>query len=162
MTRKLLSCAVAAMLATTAVAAQPDRPGTSHAVATVTIAQPVMADGQPLAPGKYEVRILDDSPAVNSVSSAAQRIVEFVQNGKTIGRDVAEFFEAAPSAAATVGTAGSATGKAVVQTLKGGEFVRIAITNAAGRILIHLPTEQFSQPEPRPDPPARIELPPQL
>jgi hypothetical protein len=50
----------------------------------------------------------------------------------------------------------------VVQTLNGGDFVRIAITGAAGRFLIYLPTEQFSQPEPRPDPPSRIELPPQL
>src|SRR6476659_920262 len=101
MTRILISCAAAAMLVTTSVAAQRDTPGPSHAVATVTISQPVMADGKPLAPGKYEVWILDDRPTVNGVPSEAQRSVEFVQNGKTIGRDVAEVFETVPSAAAT-------------------------------------------------------------
>lgn len=165
MTRILFSCAAAAILATTSAAAQHDIPGTPHAVATVTISQPVTADGTPLAPGKYEVRILDERPTVNGTSSETQRIVEFVQNGKTIARDVAEVFATAgpsASASAAVGTSGPATQRAVVQTLKGGEFVRIVITDAANRFLIHLPTEQFSQPEPRPEPPARIELPPQL
>jgi hypothetical protein len=97
MPRILLSCAAAAMLATTSVAAQHNVPGTPHVVAAVTITQPVMADGTPLAPGKYEVRVLDDRPTVNGASSEAQRIVEFVQDGKTIARDVAEVFAAARS-----------------------------------------------------------------
>jgi hypothetical protein len=156
-----LSCAAAAMLAITSVAAQ-DVPGQPVAVATVTISQPVVANGKPLAPGKYDVRILDHRPTLNGRSSETQRSVEFVQNGKVIGQEVAEVFEAERlSASAAVGTSRVATANAVVQTLKGGEFVRIAITDAAERFLIYLPTEQFSQPEPRPDPPSRIELPPQ-
>src|SRR4051812_4099558 len=122
MTRIVRSCAAAAILASTSVAAQ-DIAGKPLAVATVTISQPVIADGKPLAAGKYEVRVLDDRPTVNGVSSETQRSVELVQNGKTIAREVAEFVAAVPpSAPGADGTSGSPNGKAVVQTLNGGDF----------------------------------------
>jgi hypothetical protein len=51
-------------------------------------------------------------------------------------------------------------GKAVVQKLRGGEFVRVAITDGGARYLIHLPTTSFSEPAPQPQAPSRVELPP--
>jgi hypothetical protein len=161
MARLLFSCLIAAFIAAP-VAAHHEVAGKSHAVATVTLGQSLMADGKRIAPGKYEVWILDERPMLNGVPTENQRVVELVQNGTVIAREVAEMSGA--NAPAPVGTSGKAParamGKATVQTLKGGEYVRIAITDGGARYLIHLPTEQFAQPEPRPDPPARIELPP--
>jgi hypothetical protein len=51
-------------------------------------------------------------------------------------------------------------GKAVVQKLRGGEFIRIAINDGGARYLIHLPTANFSEPAPQPQSPSRVELPP--
>ena len=61
MNRLLLSTLAAVALATPA-AAHHETPGKSHAVATVTITESVKANGKPLAPGTYEVWILDEHP----------------------------------------------------------------------------------------------------
>jgi hypothetical protein len=127
----------------------------------MTITEPVRADGKPLAPGTYEVWILDDRPDVNAgAPSDAQRVVELYQNGKLLAREVAEVF---PPGASTVGTSGTTGGrmpKATVQKLQGGQFVRVAINDASGRYLIHLPTASFSEPAPQPQAPSRVEVPP--
>src|SRR5690242_2233627 len=74
-------------------AAHHDTPGKSHAVAKVTITEPVKADGKPLAPGTYEVWILGDHPNLGAgAPSNAQRVVELHQNGKVVATDVAEVF----------------------------------------------------------------------
>jgi hypothetical protein len=142
------------------LAAHHETAGKSHAVATVTITEPVKADGKPLAPGTYEVWILNDRPATAGDPSNAQRVVELHQNGKMVAKDVAEVFGAAERPVGTSGTTGSRMGKAVVQKLRGGEFLRIAITDAGARYLIHLPTASFSEPAPQPQAPSRVELPP--
>lgn len=157
MSRLLLSMFAAAALAAP-VAAHHQTPGKSHAVATVTIAEPVKAGGKPLAPGTYEVWILDQRPDLNAgAPSNAQRVVELHQDGKMVATDVAEVF-ASEQPVGTSGTAGMA--RAVVQKLRGGEFLRIAINDAGARYLIHLPTEAFSEPAPQPQAPSRVVLPP--
>ena len=160
MSRLLLSTLVALAFATPAVA-HHETPGKSHAVATVTITEPVRADGQPLAPGNYEVWILDDHPDLKAgAPSNAQRVVELHQNGKMVTREVAEVFPASERPIGTSGTTGSRMGKAVVQKLQGGEFLRIAFSDASGRYLIHLPTANYSGPVPQPQAPSRVEVPP--
>jgi len=160
MNRLLLSTVVTVGLAAP-VAAHHDVAGKSHAVATVTINEPVKADGKPLAPGTYEVWILDDRPNVNAgAPSDAQRVVELHQNGKMVAREVAEVFSPGERPVGTSGTTGSRIGKAAVQKLQGGEFVRIAINDASGRYLIHLPTASYSAPAPQPQTPSRVEVPP--
>ena len=159
MSRLLLSAAAAVALATP-VAAHHQTPEKSHAVATVTIAEPVKADGKPLAPGTYEVWILDDRPNLTGSGSNAQRVVELHQNGQLVAKEVAEVFGATERPVGTSGTAGSPAGKAVVQRLRGGEFVRVAISDGGARYLIHLPTASFSEPAPQPQAPSRIEVPP--
>jgi hypothetical protein len=160
---RLLLSAVAAVALAAPAAAHHDTVGKSHAVATVTITEAVKADGQPLAPGTYEVWILDDKPNLTGAASSAQRVVELHQNGKMVAREVAEVF---PSSNQPVGTSGTASGttsrmgKAAVQKLRGGEFVRIAISDGGARYLIHLPTAGFSEPAPQPQAPSRLELPP--
>lgn len=159
MNRLLLSTLAAVALASP-VAAHHEVAGKSHAVATVTIAEPVKAGGQPLAPGTYEVWILDEHPNLTGTPSNAQRVVELHQNGKMIAKDVAEVFGSSERPVGTSGTAGARMGKAAVQKLRGGEFLRIAINDGGARYLIHLPTAGFSEPAPQPQAPSRIEVPP--
>ena len=159
MYRLLLSALTAAAVAAP-VAAHHEAAGRSHAVATVTIAEPVKADGKPLAPGTYEVWILNDNPNLTGASSNAQRVVEFHQNGKMIAKDVAEVFAAGERPVGTSGTAGARLSRADVQKLRGGEFLRIAINDGGGRYLIHLPTAGFSERAPQPQAPSRVEVPP--
>lgn len=158
---RILLCTVAAVSLAAPAAAHHQTPGKSHAVATVTIAEPVKADGKPLAPGTYEVWILDEQPDVKAgAPSTAQRVVELHQNGQVVAREVAEVFTSGERPVGTSGSTGSRMGKAVVQKLRGGEFLRIAITEAGARYLIHLPTASFSQPAPQPQAPSRVEIPP--
>jgi len=160
MSRLLLS-ALAVLSFALPAAAHHDTPGKSHAVATVTISEPVKADGKPLAPGTYEVWILDDRPNLGAgAPSNAQRVVELHQNGKTVATDIAEVFAPDERPVGTSGPTGTRMSKAVVQKLRGGEFLRIAITDASGRYLIHLPTAAFSEPAPAPQTPSRVEVPP--
>jgi len=150
---------IAAATLAAPAAAHHTTPGKSHAVATVTLKEPVKADGKPLAAGTYEVWILDEQPNVNAgATSTAQRIVELHQNGKMVATEVAEVF-GSERPIGTSGTTGSRMGKAVVQKLQGGEFVRIAISDAGARYLIHLPTAAFSEPTPQPQAPSRVVLP---
>jgi hypothetical protein len=155
---RLLLCMLAAVVLAAPAAAHHQTPGKSHAVATVTINEPVKAGGKPLTPGIYEVWILDQRPELNAgAPSNAQRVVELHQGGKMVATDVAEVF----ASEHPVGTSGSAgMAKAVVQKLRGGEFLRIAINDAGARYLIHLPTEAFSEPTPQPQSPSRVVLPP--
>jgi len=158
---RLLFSTLAALAIAAPAAAHHDTPGKSHAVATVTITETVKADGKALAPGTYEVWILDDRPNLGAgAPSDAQRVVELHQNGKMVTREVAEYFAAGERPVGTSGTTGSRMGKATVQKLRGGEYLRIAINDASGRYLIHLPTASFSEPAPQPQTPSRVEVPP--
>jgi hypothetical protein len=157
--KRLLLTTIAAAAIAAPLAAHHQEPGKSHAVATVTITEPVKADGKPLAPGTYEVWLLDERPNITGVASAAQRVVELHQNGKVVAREVAEVFTASERPEGTSGTADGKLGKAAVQKLRGGEFLRIAINDGGARYLIHLPTADFSEPTPQPQAPSRVELP---
>ena len=66
----------------------------SMTLGTVRITQPVLAHGQPLPPGTYEVRLTDESlPPNPGQSPDAVRVVEFVKDGQVIARDAAEVSE---------------------------------------------------------------------
>jgi hypothetical protein len=159
MSRLLLS-ACAAVVFAGPIAAHHETAGKSHAIATVTITEPVKAGGKPLAAGTYEVWILDERPNLTGMPSNAQRVVELHQNGKMVAREVAEVFGEGERPIGTSGSSGARLAKAAVQKLRGGEFVRIAINDGGARYLIHLPTAEFSEPTPQPQAPSRVEVPP--
>lgn len=140
MIRQLLfSCLVAAGAAAPA-SAHHTNAAMPHTMATVPIPGGLLAEGKPLPAGTYELIVTDERPAVEAgTPSENQRWVEFVQDGKIVARELAEVF---PAGERPVGTSGSNTARAVVQTLRGGEFVRIAITAGDGRYLIHLAPSQ--------------------
>ena len=135
----LVSCLIAGTIgAGTAWAQQAPSGGVHPVVSSVRINHTVMAGKQPLAPGTYELVVTDDRPSSpNGEPNESQRYVEFVQSGMVVAREVAEVF---PATERPVGTS-SASGapKAVVEILKGEEFVRVAVNGRDSRYLIHLP-----------------------
>jgi hypothetical protein len=158
MSRLLLSCGVVAMFGVGSAWAHHTAPGRTHP--TVTIAKSVMIDGKPLAAGTYQVWVTTERPDVGAgAPSEGQRVVEFAQNDQVVARTVAEVFPRRGREA--VGTSGGGATRARVETLRGGEFVRVSFNDAEGRFLIHLPTGPLNEPAPQPQSPSRIELPPQ-
>jgi hypothetical protein len=140
--RVLISCFVAGSVGVGNAWAHHTVPGRTHPVmTTVNIPQPVLTGGQPLAPGRYEFIVTDESPTSPSGQpNESQRWVEFVRNGMVVAREIAEVF---PRAEAPVGTS-SASGapRAVVQKLKADDFVRVSVNAANARYLVYLPISQ--------------------
>jgi hypothetical protein len=120
------------------VAAAASTYAASVTLGTVRITQPVLADGKPLPPGTYEVRLTDEFlPPNPGQSPDAVRVVEFVKDGQVIARDAAEVMTAEGSVVGTAGRAGSSKPRA--EMLKGGEFVRVSAMRDGMRYLIYLP-----------------------
>lgn len=121
-------------------AAQDALPAAAGAIlAHVRIPQAVLANGQPLPPGEYDVRLTSDRPTTSSGQPADdERWVEFVARGTVAGRDVAEILTAndRPAVGASAEPARNGTR---VDLLKGGEFLRIAVTRGGVRYLVYLP-----------------------
>lgn len=112
--------------------------GTS--LGTVNIPQRVMANGQPLAAGTYDVRLASGpgpKPAVGQ-SPDASRYVEFVRGGQVAGREVATVVPSS-EIAAIAGGARPGTGNSRIEMLRGGDYLRIWINQGGTHYLIHLP-----------------------
>ena len=139
MTRVTVGLVLAGVLATGSAFAH-------HAAATlgtVTITQPVMAEGKLLQPGTYELRDTGEhAKPLPGQSPDAQAYVEFLSNGMVVAREVAEVM---PGAAQAVGTSGATSGgagsRARAQILRGGEFLRVSVNHGGERYLIHLPMQ---------------------
>jgi hypothetical protein len=130
---------VAVLTAAAPAGAQPAAQGAAG-LSTVRIPQPVFANGKPLAPGTYDIRITEERPALPSgVPSDSQRWVEFLRGGDVVAREVAEIIPAEGSQAAATADAAPRT---LVQLLKEGDFVRVSIWRSGLRYLVYLPTEK--------------------
>jgi hypothetical protein len=107
------------------------------ALGTVRITTPVMAGGQVIPPGTYEIRLTGEhvQPLPGQSEDAEQR-VEFVSGGRVVARDVAEVMPGTPG---TVGTSGGSTSGARVERLKADDFLRVSMNREADRYLIYLP-----------------------
>jgi hypothetical protein len=127
-----LVCACALLLPTLAAA---QGSGAMTTLGSVRIDASVLADGKPLAPGTYELRLTGEHPdPLPGQSADAQRYVEIVKDGQVVAREIAEVFRADER---PVGTSGTAAIKA--QMLKGGEYLRLSTSHAGARYLVHLP-----------------------
>ena len=134
----MLVCLMVGTLGAGSAWAHHKEPGRTHPVtATVRITEAVMAGGMSLAPGTYEIVVNEERPTIDGVASDAQRTVDFLQNGRVVATEIAEMFPASERPVGTSGRSGSS--RAVVQRLKGDEFVRIAMNGADARYLVHLP-----------------------
>lgn len=126
--------------ASLAAQTQTQKPGAAGAsLGTVTLKTAVMADGQRLAAGTYQVRLTGDSPKPGvGQSPDSERYVEFVRSGKVVGREVATIVPQAEIAQVADGPR-PAAGGARVELLKGDDYVRVWINRSGMHYILHLP-----------------------
>ena len=108
------------------------------ALATARIPAGVSANGQPLPAGTYTLRVSPApvSPVVGQGPDAA-RWVEFLQAGEVKGRELASVVSPADVKAVAKRTP-PAEGRALVQALRGADYVRIWVNQAGTQYLVHL------------------------
>jgi hypothetical protein len=122
------------------VAPPPTAPAGELALGTVRIPRAVLADGKPLPPGTYQVRLTAEEakPQAVGTTEPLERWVEFVQRGVVKGREVASIVPQA-EIAMVVKDAPPPSGGAKVQVLRGNEYLRAWISRGGNHYLIHLP-----------------------
>jgi hypothetical protein len=137
-----LSAAVLVSAPALAALMQRTTSGTDQqSLGSVQITQRVTADGKPLAPGTYQLRLTQDIAKPENVvgqSPNLERWVEFVQGGQVRGREVVSIVPASEIATVAEDTPPGPNGHKV-QLLKGNDYVRIWIRRGDEHYLIHLP-----------------------
>jgi hypothetical protein len=122
------------------LAAQTQKPGAAGAaLGSVTLKTAVMADGQRLGAGTYQVRLTGDSPKPGvGQTPESERYVEFVSGGKVVAREVATVVPQAEIGQVAKGPRPAAGGSRV-DMLKGNDYVRVWINRSGMDYLVHLP-----------------------
>ena len=111
------------------------------ALGTATLTKAVMAGGQRLAPGTYQVRLTTEAPPPGAGQSPdAERFVEFLRAGKVVAREVATVVSDADIKQILDSPRRPAPGTARVETLKGDDYVRVWINRGGTNYIIHMPT----------------------
>ena len=139
----LVGSLVSTIALSASLAAQTQKPAAAGAaLGSVTLKTAVMADGQRLAAGTYQVRLTGDSPKPGvGQTPESERYVEFVSGGKVVGREIATVVPQAEIAqVAEPKGPRPAAGGARVEMLKGDDYVRVWINRGGTNYLIHLPT----------------------
>jgi hypothetical protein len=122
------------------VSAQFAPPAAGASLGTVTLNRRVMADGKPLAPGTYQVRVTGETPKPGvGQSPDGERYIEFMRGGKVVAREVATVVPASEIAQIAKG-ARPPTGGARVELLKGNDYVRVWINRGGANYIINMPT----------------------
>jgi len=123
------------------VSAQKKMQGDSGSMlGTVHLTKKVMADGKPLSPGTYQVRLTSDAPkpAVGE-SPNGEKYVEFMRGGKVVGREVATIVSSSDIGKIAKGPRPKGNNSSRVDTLKGGDYVRVWIVKGGDNYLINMP-----------------------
>jgi len=120
-------------------AEEPNAPG-AMALGTVRLPKAVKANGENLPAGSYQVRLTADEakPDAKGSTEKLERWVEFVKGGKVAGKEVVSIVPAAEAKLVQKDTP-PAAGGSKVETLKGGDYVRIWINKGGNYYLVHLP-----------------------
>lgn len=136
MLRTMRMAAMALMLATIGLA--PRLAAQAPTLATTRIPAGVSANGQPLPAGSYTLRVSSEtvSPVVGQGPEAA-KWVEFVQAGQVKGRELASVVSPADVKAVAKRTPPT-EGRALVQALKGSDYVRVWVNQGGTQYLVHL------------------------
>jgi hypothetical protein len=114
--------------------------GSATTLGTVHLNKKVMADGKPLSPGTYQVRLTNDAPKPGvGQAPDAEKYVEFVRGGKVVAREVATVISKEDISKVAKGKT-PAPGTSKVEMLKGGDYVRVWINRGGNNYLINLPT----------------------
>ena len=120
--------------------ASPAAPEGQLQLGTVHIPKGVKADGKPLPAGTYQVRLTADTASQDAKgqTKSLERWAEFVRGGKVAGREVVTIVPQADIAKVQKDTPPKAN-SSKVETLKGGDYVRVWINKGGNHYLMHLP-----------------------
>ena len=115
-------------------------PDGSLALGSVHIPKSVKADGKPLASGTYQVRLTPQtaSPDAKGQTATLERWVEFVKGGKVAGREVVTIIPQSEIAKVQKDSP-PRPNSAKVETLKGGDYMRLWINRGGNHYLVHFP-----------------------
>jgi len=118
----------------------PSAPGGAMQLGTVRLPKSVKADGKPLAAGSYQVRLTAQTATgdAKGATEGLERWVEFVQGGQVKGREVVTIVPQAEVDKVQKDAPPHANASKV-ETLKGGDFLRVWINKGGNYYLIHLP-----------------------
>ena len=120
-------------------AEEPSAPG-AMVLGTVRIPKGLKADGKDLPAGSYQVRLTADEakPDAKGASEKLERWVEFVKGGNVVAREVVTIVPANEVKLVQKDTP-PRSGASKVETLKGGDYVRVWINKGGTHYLVHLP-----------------------
>jgi hypothetical protein len=115
-------------------------PAAEMTLGSVHIPKPVKADGKPLAAGTYQVRLTQQSPTPDAKGQSAslERWVEFMKGGKVAGREVVTIIPQSEISQVQKDTPPHPN-SSKVETLKGGDYVRLWINKGGNHYLVHFP-----------------------
>ena len=104
----------------------------------VRLPQAVIANGNPLAAGSYQVRITTDRPRpAAGQSPTGECWVEFIKNGDVAGRELASVIPADEVGTVTKGPEPKPN-EARVDLLKGGDYLRVWLNDRGTHYLVNL------------------------
>ena len=117
----------------------PNATDTAMSLGTVTLRKGLKADGKELPAGTYQVRLTAEEakPDAKGSSEVLERWVEFVKGGKVVGREVVSIVPANEAKLVQKDTP-PPSGGSKVETLKGGDYVRVWINRGGNYYLVHL------------------------
>jgi len=138
---KLMLAAVIAAALTTVGAAAQDQPE-RLSLGTVQVSRAVLANGESLAAGSYELRMTgrEAKPVVGETAHTEQWM-EFLRNGSVVGREVAVVITADDLARMVNRPVPIRDGVRVDQ-LAGGKYVRVWVARDGTNYVVYLRTKQ--------------------
>jgi hypothetical protein len=118
----------------------PTVPTGDMALGLVHLGKGVKADGKALPAGTYQVRLTAQqaSPDAKGQTPPLERWVEFVQKGQVKGREVVTIVPQSEIALVQKDAPPHANASKV-ETLKGGDYVRLWINKGGNHYLVHFP-----------------------
>jgi hypothetical protein len=116
-------------------------PSGETALGTVTFPKAVKADGKSLPAGTYQVRLTAQSPSqpATGETPGLERWVEFLQKGEVKGREVATIVPQDDIKEVAKDNKMPAPNSAKVETLKGGDYLRLWINRGGNHYFVHFP-----------------------
>jgi hypothetical protein len=121
-----------------ATEASPAAPEGQVMLGSVRIPKSVKADGKPLAAGTYQVRLTPEtaSPDAKGQTPTLERWAEFVQGGQVKGREVVTIIPQSDIGKVQKDAPPRPNGSKV-ETLKGGDYMRVWINRGGNHYLLH-------------------------
>ncbi len=119
----------------------PSAPSGDVQLGPVHIAKGVKADGKALPPGTYQVRVTGQqaSPDAKGQTPSLERWAEFLQRGQVKGREVVTIIPQSEIDKVQKDTP-PRPNQAKVETLKGGDYIRVWFNKGGNHYLVHLAT----------------------